>query len=203
MHDPRTVPGTAACGAWAESVSLLAAGCLEPSTEPSLRRHMAACPACAARFADLAWLARSLEAAAPDAVPHAESIRARSAARLARRDTLPPWNERSAARAAPWLVGGVAAAAGLWLVVPWADVPSRSVPTASRSAVSSSTQSPPPLAGPPVAAPRMPLLAAYELALAESDAGFDAVLARRAGPIAFQSSAPRVLVPTLAEEVSR
>jgi hypothetical protein len=214
MNDADIIPGGGACERQAEGLSLLAAGCLEPAAEPPIRRHLAVCPECAARFADLSRLARDLEAAAADPRPHVAAIRERSAARPGRGATAPRPRSPRGVRAARWLVAGAAAAACLWFATPPTTVrPAPRPVAASRpgSAGSRLVVHEAPLE--PVGSPAVSrtlarpdgaaLLAASELASADSDAGFDAVLSRRIGSVAWHASPPPSLFRVFAEEFSR
>lgn len=49
------------CDALHEPISLLAAGCLPPEEAAAVRGHLAGCPNCAARFAELSAVCGSLE----------------------------------------------------------------------------------------------------------------------------------------------
>lgn len=151
------------CDTLYESISLLAAGCLPPEEAAAVRGHLAGCPDCAARFAELSAVCGGLERSRAPAAP--------TAAMLRRWDALatgglhrPP--ARSTRSLAPALAAAIAASLliGVWWMT-------------DRQA------NPPPTK-------RWPLIrhVIHELARAETDADFDEALRRHHGSATFGAS---------------
>lgn len=197
MSDTESAPVTDSCDRWDEAASLLAAGCLEPAAEPPLRRHLAACPRCAARFADLARLCLSLEAAVADPRPHVAAIRARSSGAVKLAPAPRPRDHR-VVRATTWLVATAASAAVLWLTAQRLTAQRPAAPPPLRSPQRGAAET---AVSPAPARPS--LLIASELAAADSDASFDAILQRHAASTEFASSEPVNLSRAFAKEFSR
>jgi hypothetical protein len=195
------------CEPWHEAISLLAAGCLPADEETDVRLHLAGCAACAARFAELTAVCVTLSRSRPAAMVHAAAIRSRwseAADRVTTRRPAPsvPWRVF-------WLSGALAVSlliAVLWLAhrqpggsptIPHeprvAEGGSQSVP--DQPPLPPHLPPPSPLAKPPVElAWSQPTLRAYELAFAQSDEAFDALLQRHGKSIAFEPYNPQSLL---------
>ncbi len=195
------------CEPWHEAISLLAAGCLPADEETGVRQHLAGCAACAARFAELTAVCVTLSRSRPSAMVHAAAIRSR-------------WSEAADSattrRPAPsvtwrvfWLSGALAASlliAVLWLANRQLGgsptIPHE--PRVAEGGLQSGPDQPPlpphlpppsPLAKPPVElAWSQPTLRAYELAFAQSDQAFDALLQRHGESISFEPYNPQSLL---------
>jgi hypothetical protein len=200
--DPLAMPDD--CHRWDEPLSLLAAGCLDSSLEPPLRRHLVACPRCAREWEDRSRLARSLAAAAPPGDGHAAAIERRwtdliTATAAGEHTTTPPPERRPRRRLA--ILGGVAAAASVAILWGATDVgrmpPPPPVPAVAPPAVPAVAETP--AGGPPPST--APILVAHELALARSDAAFDDVLRRHSASAPFMPSDRSFLEQRFAAEV--
>jgi hypothetical protein len=165
---------------------------------PGVRQHLAHCPACAARFGELTAVCARLSRSRPSSAVHAEALRGRWNGAA---DFVTP--RRPALRVPPrvfWLSGALAASlliAVLWLAnrqpggspsVP--HPPSVADGGSSSAGDTTPKQTPPPrspLADPPVEfASSRPTLRAYELALAQSEDAFEALLQRHGESIVFE-----------------
>ena len=193
------------CERWQEPISLLAAGCLPAEEEAGVRRHLAHCAACAARLAELTAVCTSLSRSRPSAAVHTAAICER-------------WNEaaegvlpRRPVRRTPslvfWLSAALAASlliAAVWLVQrqPGGSSPGPQEPRVAAGGAKSRAQQPPlpPDLPPPVENVPVervwpqPTLRAYELALAQSDEAFEALLQRHGESIVFEPYNPQSLL---------
>jgi|GEM_PF-790041 len=192
------------CERWQEPISLLAAGCLPTAEEAEVRRHLAGCAACAARFTELAALCASVSRGRPSAAVQAAAIRDRwNGAALDVRPRRPVRHTRSLE---VWLGGALAASlliAALWLVHrrPGESPPVLREPWVAAGGAKSGTERAPLLPGPPQPLPNapsaggtQPTLRAYELALAQSDEAFEALLERHGESIVFEPYNPNSLL---------
>lgn len=193
------------CERWQEPISLLAAGCLPAEEEAGVRKHLAHCAACAARLAELTAVCASLSHSRPSAAVHTAAICERwndaAAGVLPRR---PVWRTPSLVF---WLSAALAASllvAAVWLVQrqPGGSSPGPQEPrVAAGGAKSRAEQAPlPPDLPPPVENVPVervwpqPTLRAYELALAQSDEAFEALLQRHGESIVFEPYNPQSLL---------
>jgi anti-sigma factor RsiW len=194
------------CDRWHEPISLLAAGCLPADEEAGVRRHLADCAACSARLADLTALcARLARSAAPArVVAVCDRWQASEAA------TTGPGTRPSLAGFFAKLLAGVAAvAAALLVCVAWlADREPGGRPAPSARSVADGGSRPAAEAArgrsgavaPPASIPRdahavtPPTLLQFELALAQSDEAFDALLLLPAASKAIQPLDARSLL---------
>jgi anti-sigma factor RsiW len=185
------------CERWQEPISLLAAGCLPAEDEAGVRRHLDHCAACAAVLAELTAVCASLSRSRPSAAVHAAAICERWSE--AAEDVLPCRPGRRTPPRVLWLSAALAASlliAAVWLVQrqpggsPSGPQESR---VAAGGAPSGAEQAPlPPELPPPVENVPVervwsqPTLRAYELALAQSDEAFEALLQRHGESIVFE-----------------
>lgn len=184
------------CGHWHEPISLMAAGCLSVDEEAVVRRHLAKCAACSARLAELMALCTSLARSRPAAAERAAAVRDRWRAAGLRTRRPRPW-----ARPATllWVGGGLAAAvvvSASLLVDRKPDCP----PSPPSARVVATGGSQPELREPvrrsavPETDVPQPTLLAYELALAESDEAFEALLRRPGESMMFDRNDVRSLL---------
>lgn len=178
------------CERWHESISLLASGCLADDNEADVRRHLADCPACATRFRKLTELCAYLRRGRPSAESHVEAIERRWAKPS---DFSIP--RRLSAKGVPprvlWLSGVLAAsllAMAFWLA-------NRQPPVSSnvRQGSEISKLVAPGKTNGGTDCQSQPTLRAYELAFAQSDEAFDALLQRHSEAIVFAPSDSRSL----------
>jgi anti-sigma factor RsiW len=171
------------CETRLEAISLLAAGCLADQEERELNEHLAECPGCRGRFAELASLGSSLRAAKPvvdvdlvrnlaGTLPHAPSP-----ASTARQNRLADSRVALLALSVLMLVGVLS-----YFALRPTDHVERPVVVVQESPQLVSEDSGTPL----------PTLLALRRAAAESDESFDRLLARYSGalvpePIHLQS----------------
>ena len=193
------------CERCQEPISLLAAGCLPAEDEAGVRQHLANCAACAARLAELTAVCTSLSRSRPSAALPTAAICER-------------WNEaagglppRRPMRHTPslgfWLSGALAASllvAALWLAhrQPGDSPPGLQEPRMAAGGAPSGTEQaplppdrPPPVEKVPVERVwSQPTLRAYELALAQSDEAFEALLQQHGESIVFEPYNPQSLL---------
>ena len=193
------------CERWHEPISLLAAGCLPAEEEAGVRQHLAHCAACAARFAELTAVCACLNRSRPSAAVQAAAIRDRW--NQAADHVTPHRPVRHTPSLVFWLSGALAASlliAALWLAhrQPGGSLPVPQEPhVAAGGAKSRAEQAPlpPDLPLPAAKVPvervwSQPTLRAYELALAQSDEAFEALLQRHGESIVFQPYHPHSLL---------
>jgi hypothetical protein len=187
------------CQCWHEPISLLAAGCLPSDEQAEIRRHLAGCPACSARFRALTELCAGLRRAAPPVGAHVEAIRQRWADPAAFASPRPAAVGVSARMV--WISGALAAslvAAVVWLAMRQSPVlpHARQEPGIAHSGERgkpAGRPNPERVPSPrPAAAP--PTLHAYELALAQSDEAFESLLRRHSETIVFAPCKPHFLL---------
>lgn len=155
------------CDALHEPISLLAAGCLPPEEAAAVRGHLAGCPDCAARFAELWAVCGSLERSRAPAAPTAAMLRRWDALATGGLHRPPAQSTRSLA---------------LPLALPLAAAITASLFVGAWWMTDRQATRPP--------AERRPLIrhAIHELARAENDADFDAALRRHHGTATFGAS---------------
>jgi anti-sigma factor RsiW len=195
------------CEPWHEAISLLAAGCLPADEETGVRQHLAGCAACEARFAELTTVCVTLSRSRPSAIVPAAAIRSRwseAADRVTIRRPAPsvPWRVL-------WLSGALAASlliAVLWLAnrQPGGSPTIPHEPRVAEGGSQSAADQPPlppqlPPPSPPAKAPpervrSQPTLRDYQVALAQSDEAFEALLERHGESIVFEPYNPESLL---------
>lgn len=193
------------CERWQEPISLLAAGCLRAEEEAGVRRHLDDCAACTARFAELTAVCTSLSRSRPSAAAHTAALCERWNA--AAEGVLPRRPVRRTASLVFWLGGALAASlviAAVWLATrqPGGSPPSPPEPHVAAGGAPSAAERaslppdlPPPVEKTPVERDwSQPTLRAYELALAQSDEAFEALLQRHGESIVFEPYNPRSLL---------
>ena len=130
------------CTDFAESISALADGSLDPADRPRVEAHIEACADCRRLFDDLRSLRR--EASALPVEPLPAALWPRVAARLRDRGVRGD-NQPSRARAALWQWAAIAAllviAVGAGLLVTWSRRPPAASTTAGESHADSTVQS--------------------------------------------------------------
>jgi hypothetical protein len=151
------------CETLHEPISLLAAGCLPPEEQAAVRGHLDVCPACAARFAELAAMCGSLARSRPATAPAARILRRWDALAT---DGQPRPLARSTRSLAIPLAAAIAASL---LVAAWWMADHQATPPLA--------ESPPPIR-----------LAINELVHADTDSEFDKSLRRHYGTAAFGAS---------------
>lgn len=192
------------CERWQEPISLLAAGCLPAEEKSGVRQHLANCAACEAQLTELATVCTSLRHSRPSATIPIAAIceRWHDAA-----EGLTP--HRSVQRIPSlgfWLSGALAASlliAAVWLTQrqPGGAAPSPQEPHVVAGGEKFGAQAPLPaddlatsLHKVPVERVRsQPTLRDYELALAESDEAFDALLQGHGESLVFEPYDPQSL----------
>jgi anti-sigma factor RsiW len=195
----------ATCERWDEPISLLAAGCLPAEEEADVRQHLAHCAACAARAAELTAVCASLSRSRPSAAVHTAAVCERWNA--AAEGVLPRRPVRHTPSLGFWLSGALAASlliAAVWLVhrQPGGSPPGPQEPRVAVGGAKSRAEQPPLPSDLPLPVEKVPVervwsqptLRAYELALAQSDEAFEALLQRHGESIVFEPYDPQSLL---------